>query len=414
MERAPVVRTNIIEMGLGSKMRKFCICLLALFVSGCISGSNNSVSKEVGGDPIVGIWVIDKDKMQQEKASIFGLAKARAAEINTDAAGEQLKRLDKRLQEDIESQGKFMRQLNSDGSGATFPSLAGFNGRRGPFVNPTSLLLWTADEGKVNVKSIRRPYLLLEIDEFSMQIDGNHLLSVKNNTLVKDIKQGEDNLLVLFGFEKYYYKKVGANDPAARKLKVLHLVDVELEIPEGFVESRIRNTAGIPHASKEIYNKENRKEQIEIEENGVWELGAYNMPDGEKLTPDQALKKVADSVRDELLKKYPEAKLKLKYTKLDGEKAVCIEGQLGKENKKAKVPLYIKKYVMLDDGVGSLEINIFSDSKNRVRFMDRYVNTVRLNMTKTWNVTRQQVLDAMQQEVNKGGLVPGDEEKLGV
>ena len=366
----------------------FCGFLIVCVDANLVFGGDVESSERVSG-----IWVIDIDKMQQESERLLELARAKVKELKIESTDQQLKRLEDRHKEDIERSGRFMLHLNEDGSGGVFPSIIGLKGMRGQFSGPISLLLWEMEAEKVNLVKYRRPYGYSKSSESTLLFEENNLVSQYDNP-AREIRPDETNLLLLFRFKKYYFKKVDPNDPIAQKPKILSLKAVQLEAPEEFEESKIRYTTGYPEEIRDYANQSNQKEKIRLTLTGAYELGAYNRPGGEKADHDKIIAILTERLHDKLKKKFPDATLSTELGTLDERKTGYLEGVLADNCKDTQTPLFTKHYILVDDGVSVLDISITAGSVERVSFIDDYVKKIELNMNKTWIVPMEAVMEA--------------------
>ncbi|MEN8128111.1 MAG: hypothetical protein ABFR90_09950 [Planctomycetota bacterium] len=369
------------------------VSLLCVLLIACIGASLAFGGESKGVNRVAGIWVIDKDKMQQESERLLKLARAKAKELEIESTDEQLKRLEESFRKTVERSGRFMLHFNEDGSGGVFPNIAEFKGMRGQFSGPNSLLLWKMESEKVILISYRSPFGYTKASESTFAFQGDNLVSEYENP-VREIKPDETNLLLLFRLEKGYLEKVASDDPAAQKPKLLSLKTVQLESPEGFEASRIRYTTGYPEEIRDYVNQSNQKEKIKLTLTGVYELGAYNRPGGEKADHDEIIAILTEGLHDKLKKKFPDAILSTGFGKLDETKTGYLEGILTDSYKDTQTPLYTKHYILVDDGVGVLDIAITAESAEREKFMDDCVKEIKLNMNKTWIVPMEAVMEA--------------------
>ena len=358
----------------------FCMIISLVFGEG----------KEV--ERVAGIWVIDKDKMQQESERLLEQARAKAEEMKNESTEEQLKRLEDSHKKDIDRNERRMLHLNEDGSGGVFLSLVGLKGMRGPFSGP-SLLLWKAEGDTVKFISYSRPIGYTKPYEYTLTFEGHHLVTSARIPAL-DIKPDETNLLLLFRFNKHYFKKIDTNDPVAQKPKILSLKEVQLKAPEGFEESRIRYTTGYPEEIRDYINHSNQKEKIKLTLTVAYGLGKYNRPGEEQADHDKIIAILTKGMFDKVKKNFPEAVLSTGYGLLDEMKAGYLEGTLTENYKDTQETLYTKHYILVDDGVGVLDIAITAGSIDRVKFIDDYVKKIKLNMEKTWTVTLDEVMEA--------------------
>ena len=373
-----------------SMKKRLRVNLLFVFLIICSCATFVFANGVKDSERVAGIWVVDKDKMQQEGKKLLKLARAKVKELNTELAEKQLEGFEGINKKHIEMSERRLFHLNADGSGGIFPNLIGLQGMRAPLGGPSSLLFWQIEGETISLFQYYRPYGYKEESKSTLSFEGDNLVLHPDKSAY-EVKPNETNLLLLFRFKKYYFKKVDPNDPIAQKPKILSLKAVQLEAPDVFEVSKIRYTTGYPEEIKDYVNQSNQEEKITLRLTGDYELGYYNRPGGEKADHDKIITILTEGLHDKLKKKFPDASLSTKFCTLDETKTGYLEGVL---TDNYKTPLYTKHYILVDDGVGVLDIAITAESLKRISFMDDYVKGIELNMNRTWTVPMEAVMEA--------------------
>lgn len=368
---------------------KFIVVFLVLCLGSSLVFGVESKSK--GDDSTspkraVGIWVADKEKMQQDSDKLLKLAKAKADEWQIKSPDEQLKKLQALHKQQLEGSAMLLWHFNEDGSGGVFQNIAGMKGVRSNLSGALYLLQWKEQGNKLNI-TIYSAYGMSKAVEMESFFEGDSLTSQAENTN-KKLKANEKNLQIQFALEKSYSRKVSPGDKTVQKAKVLVPKEVQIETPKGFGKSKR------DHFNFEYCNLSDRLENFVLSFNPAYEIAIYNRPGEKKATHDDVIAILRDDWLKKCMKNNPQAKLTTGFEMLDGTKAAYAEGLIDKNVKHMKGPLYGKIYFLIDDGIIMLNITLSAKSSEKIKFMDDYVKKIKLNMTKTWAVTMEQVLEA--------------------
>ena len=277
-------------------------------------------------------------------------------------------------------------QFNEDGSGGVFLNLAETKGIRNNQGGPLYLLDWKEQGNKLNITMYSTNGMSkgMEIEYF---FEGDSLTAQGENPN-KKLKANEKNIQIQFGLEKSYSRKVAPGDKTVRKAKDLVPKEVQIETPKGFGKSKLS------YPDFECFNKSDHLENIRWSFIPAYEIAIYNRPGQKKATHDDAVAILRDEWLKKCMKNSPQAKLTKGFEMLDGTKAAYVEGLININTRHMKGPHYIKMYFLIDDGIVAMHIVINASSPERVKFMDDYVKKIKLNMTKTWTVTMEQVMEA--------------------
>jgi hypothetical protein len=324
-----------------------------VIVNCCFAEDNQEIYKE-----LCGYWMVDPNCIDKLIDAEFNKMFTSKEFKNEEEKLEKKASFRQQSQENYIYYTGFIMEFKRDKSMVRFPSLPLCKDRKYMIGGLPYFFKTEIHNEKIKFVEIKdkQPGYPTKSEETEFRLEGNKL----------SFKWGESAI---------DYIKVDANSPLVAKPKIFTDDSVSIPPPPEFYQDK-RDEPGVPITTYGYRNPQDQIEGISL----MYMANYFFLDRQPELGLDASHRQRLEAAYKST-EGFPDNPKEFEFTKLDGEEVIVCSETRTIENKQ----YYVKKYLIIDDGWVTLNIEIRASSLEKLEVLDESVKKIKIDMYGVWN-----------------------------